>query len=168
MTTPIIVLCLLLFPLFAARAIGGAGKTRFGGTLGIACAFAFFGVGHFVQTDAMIQMLPSFAPFPKVLVIATGLLELAIAAGFLHPASRRMAGLVAIAVLICFFPVNVHAAFHHTGMGGHAWGPVYLLIRAPLQAFLIWWTWFFAVRDGYRDRAISRNTGSAVVSQTTL
>ncbi|MEN8832989.1 MAG: hypothetical protein ABF285_13265 [Pacificibacter sp.] len=146
MTTPIIILCLLILPLITARVIGGADKTRIGGTFGIAFAFAFFGIGHFVQTEAMTQMLPPFAPFPTLMVLATGLLELAIAAALLYPPSRRMAGFVAIAVLIGFFPVNVYAALNHTGMGGHAWGPVYLLIRAPLQAFLIGWSWFFVVR----------------------
>ena len=146
MTTPIIILCLLILPLITARVIGGADKMRIGGTFGFAFAFAFFGIGHFVQTEAMTQMLPPFAPFPTLMVLATGLLELAIAAALLYPPSRKMAGFVAIAVLIGFFPVNVYAALNHTGMGGHAWGPVYLLIRAPLQAFLIWWSWFFVVR----------------------
>lgn len=148
MTTPIIILCLLLLPLLGTRAIGGANNAHFGGLLGIALAFAFFGVGHFVQTKAMTQMLPSFVPFATPLVYATGVLELTVAAALLHPATRRLAGFAAIAIFICFFPVNVFAAFNHTGMGGHVWGPAYLLIRAPLQALLIWWTWHFVLRKG--------------------
>jgi len=31
------------------------------------------------------------------------------------------------------------------GMGGHLWGPVYLLIRVPLQLLLIGWSYWFAV-----------------------
>jgi len=146
MTTPLIILCLLLLPLIAARAIGGAGKARMGGILGIALAFAFFGIGHFVQTEAMTRMLPPFVPFAVPLVHATGILELSFAVTLLHPASRRLAGLLAIAVLVGFFPVNVYAAFNATGMGGHVWGPAYLLIRAPFQVVLIWWTWFFVIR----------------------
>ena len=147
MTTPIIILCLLFVPLLVAWVIGGAPKLRLGGTVGIALAFAFFGVGHFVQTEAMTRMLPPFVPFATPLVLATGLLELAIAAGLAFGASRRMAGLLAVGVLVAFFPVNVYAAFNYTGMGGHVLGPAYLLIRAPLQALLIWWVWFFVVRS---------------------
>lgn len=147
MTTPIIILCLLLLPVLASWVIGGAEKVRFGGVLGLALAFAFFGLGHFAQTEAMTLMLPPFVPFARPLILATGLLEFAIALGILHPASRRLAGLTAIAVLIAFFPANVYAAITQTGMGGHVWGPVYLLIRAPLQALLIWWVWYFAVRS---------------------
>lgn len=151
MTTPIFILCLLLLPVLVARAIDDAVKTLVGGVLGIALAFAFFGVGHFVQTEAMIQMLPPFVPFATPLVYATGFLELVIALALVYPATRRLAGFAAIAILVGFFPVNVFAAFNHTGMGGHVWGPVYLLIRAPLQALLIWWAWHFVLREKRSD-----------------
>jgi uncharacterized membrane protein len=87
------------------------------------------------------------------LVYLTGLLEIALALGLALPATRRLAGLAAIAILVLFFPANVYAAFAQVGMGGHAWGPVYLLIRAPLQATLIAWTWWFAVRGAPSVRA---------------
>ncbi len=150
MTTPIIVLCLLLLPLLGAFFLGGAQKARLGGILGLAFAFAFFGVGHFVLTEEMTQMLPPIFPFATALILATGVLELTIAIGVLHPKSRDFAGLMAIAVLIAFFPVNIYAAFQKVGSGGHVWGPSYLLVRAPLQALLIWWTWFFVVRPEQR------------------
>lgn len=156
MTTPTIILCLLLLPLLVSWAIGGTDKLHSGGVLGIALAFAFFGVGHFVQTEAMTQMLPPFVPFAKPLVYATGALELAVAAALLNPAMRRPAGLTAIAILIVFFPVNVFAAFNHTGMGGHVWGPVYLLIRAPMQALLIWWVWYFGLRLDTKGPGLAR------------
>ena len=146
MTTPLIILCLLFSPLLAAWAIGGEGRARLGGMLGLALAFAFFGVGHFALTEAMTEMLPPFVPFATLLVYLTGLLELAIAAALLHPATRRTAGQIAILMLVAFFPVNVHAAVNQLGGGGHAWGPAYLLIRAPLQALLIGWAWWFVVR----------------------
>ena len=50
---------------------------------------------------------------------------------------------VAAAVLVAFFPANIYAALLHAPMGGHAWGPVYLLVRAPLQLFILWWIWRF-------------------------
>lgn len=120
---------------------------RFGGVLGIAFAFAFFGIGHFAQTEAMVEMLPPFVPLARPLVFATGFLEFAIALGILFPVSRHLAGLTAIAVLIAFYPANIYAAVNQTGMGGHVWVPVYLLIRASLQGLLIWWVWLFAVRS---------------------
>ena len=151
MVTPAIVISILLLPLLTFWVVGGHEKAPLGGAIGIGLAFAFFGIGHFVQTEAMTQMLPSFVPFPTEMVLLTGILELAVALGLFLPKTRKMAGYAAIAVRIVFFPVNVFAAFNHTGMGGHAWGPIYLLIRAPLQALLIWWTWHFVVRSNKPD-----------------
>lgn len=137
MTTPMIILCLLLLPLSAAWVIGGPGSVRFGGVLGLASAFAFFGIGHFTQTEAMIAMLPEFVPFRRSLVHATGVLEIAIATGFLVPSAHRVAGIAAIGVLIGFFPANIYAAFLHTGMGGHAWGPS--ILRSGRHCKHFWW-----------------------------
>jgi len=33
-------------------------------------------------------------------------------------------------------------------MGGHNLGPMYLLVRVPLQLILIGWAYWFAVRSG--------------------
>ena len=63
------------------------------------------------------------------------------------PIALDILSITAIAVLVGFFPANIYAALNQTGMGGHLWGPVYLLIRGPLQALLIWWTWYYAVRS---------------------
>jgi uncharacterized membrane protein len=49
-------------------------------------------------------------------------------------------------MLVLFFPANIYAAFTRVDMGGHAWGPVYLLIRAPLQLVLIGWAYGFVAR----------------------
>ena len=57
----------------------------------------------------------------------------------------------AAAVLVAFFPANVYAAFQHAPMGGHAWGPAYLLIRAPLQLFILWWIWRFVLQGVDND-----------------
>lgn len=144
MTTPIIVLAILILPWLTM----GAWRRDWtsGGLAGLALAFAFFALGHFVQTEPMTQMLPPWVPQRTAIVWATGLLELAIVAGLVLPRWRRPAGQVAIAVLIVFFSANIYAAFARTGMGGHQWGPVYLLIRAPLQILLIFWAWRFAAR----------------------
>ena len=159
MTTPIIILCLLLLPLLSAWVIGGADKVKFGGVLGITLAFVFFGIGHYAQTDGMVAMLPDFVPLRRPLILATGMLEFAIAAGFLYNPMRRYAGIAAVSVLVLFFPANIFAAFNHIGKGGHQWGPVYLFIRAPLQAILIGWTWYFVVRRSRIGRSASLRDG---------
>jgi uncharacterized membrane protein len=155
MTTPLIILVILAVPLlivWTLRLRGLEVDLAVGGVIGLVLTFLFTASGHFVQAGPMAEMLPAFVPARVSLVYLTGLLEIALAVGMALPATRRPAGLAAIAVLVAFFPVNVYAAFAHVGMGGHAWGPAYLLIRAPLQALLIAWVWWFAVRPAAGSR----------------
>ena len=150
MTTPLIILGLLLLPYLAGRVahrqLGRPRDRDFGAVLGLSIAFAFFGIGHFVQTQAMTEMLPPWIPMRVPLIYLTGLLEWFLAVALLHPRFRSTAGRFCILSLVAFFPANIYAALNGIGMGGHQWGPVYLLIRAPLQAFLIAWTYFFVVK----------------------
>ena len=101
----------------------------------------------------MVQMLPPFVPARVPLIYATGLLEWAIALGFFVPRFRTTAGIAAAAVLIAFFPANIYAAFARVPMGGHEWGPVYLLIRAPLQLAILIWIYHFVIRPGVSHTA---------------
>ena len=116
------------------------------GRLGLAAAFVFFAAGHFMATQAMRTMLPPFIPEPELIVYATGIVEALIAIGLILPATRRLAGILAICVFIAFYPANIYAAFMRADVIGHAWGPAYLLIRTPFQVLLIFWAWWFVVR----------------------
>jgi uncharacterized membrane protein len=151
MTTPIIMLAILCLPMAVvalpwARSRGYSFRTA--GAVGLGLLFLFTASGHFLLAEPMAQMIPPWVPARDILVFLTGFLELAIAAALFHPATRRPAGIAAAAVLVGFFPFNVYAAVHHVPMGGHAWGPVYLLIRAPLQAILLAWAGWFVIRRG--------------------
>ena len=149
MTTPIIMLVLMLAPWLFAVALNAAGykfDIRNASAIGLGILFIFTGIGHFIQAQPMVQMLPPWVPERLLLVHASGILEFAIALGFFIPKLRRGAGLAAAAVLVLFFPLNIYAAFNHVPMGGHAWGPVYLLIRAPLQAIILGWAYWFTIR----------------------
>ncbi len=110
----------------------------------------------------MAQMLPAWVPGRTPLVYLTGVLEIAIAIGFFIPRHRQLAGLSAVAVLILFFPANIYAALHQVPMGGHAWGPVYLLVRAPLQGILVVWAWWFTLSPAVtRGAPLERRAGAA-------
>jgi uncharacterized membrane protein len=51
------------------------------------------GIGHFVDTESMAQMLAAWTPARFILVYLTGVLEFAIAVGFLTDKSRRFHGM---------------------------------------------------------------------------
>lgn len=151
MTTPIIMLVLMTAPYLVLRMLSAIRQRAFdargSAAIGLGILFIFTGVGHFIQTEPMVQMLPPWVPERVLLVYLTGVLEFAIAIGFLVPKARRFTGYVAAAVLVLFFPLNIYAAINHVPMGGHAWGPVYLLLRAPLQAIILFWVYWFVIRQ---------------------
>jgi uncharacterized membrane protein len=68
-------------------------------------------------------------------------------------------GICVIAFLIVVLPANIYAAIHRVDVGGHSLGPMYLLVRVPLQLILIGWTYWFAVR---RTRMPLGGNGHAV------
>jgi len=152
MTTIAIMLGLLVLPLLVAvsyeRLTGRALlDRRTAGCVGVTLVFLFTGVGHFVLTEPMAEMLPPWVPARIPLVYVTGVLELVAAVAILFTPLRRTVGWCLIVLLLLFLPVNIYAAIQQVGMGGHEWGPVYLLIRVPLQALLIGWIWWCGVAE---------------------
>ncbi|WP_250124679.1 hypothetical protein [Chroococcidiopsis sp. CCMEE 29] len=120
---------------------------RLCGRIALAAMFLFTEISHFVMDDGMVQMLPAFMPLRYFIIYLTGVLELLFAVGLLLPNYSRLTGILVTAFLICVFPSNVYAALNSVDFGGNVNGPMYLLFRAPLQLFLIGWTWIVAVRQ---------------------
>ncbi len=150
MLMPLIIVAIVALPWLLAHLLRLAGFARIqpeaAGRAGLVLAFLFFALGHFIQTEEMIRLLPDFVPLRRELVWLTGLAEIGIALGLAVPAMRRLAAGAALAVLVLFFPANVYGALTAADYGGHALGPAYLLVRVPLQLFLLGWTWRFGWR----------------------
>jgi len=155
MLTPFLMLVILAAPQLAGAAFArwrGLPAPNAPAAWGLGLLFLFTASGHFLQTQPMVQMLPPWVPAREPLVYATGVLEIVIGLAFFSGRWRRMAGLAAVAALVGFFPANIYAAFQHVPMGGHAWGPAYLLVRAPLQLVILAWTWHFVLRTRHAAR----------------
>lgn len=144
MVTPLITLSLLVGPYLLGRARGGRADGL--GRVGLALLFLFTGIGHFLAPGQLALMLPGWVPQRMTLVFASGVLEIAVGLGAFLPRTRRIAGWLIIVMMVCFLPVNIYAAAIRAPVGGHAWGPVYLLIRVPLQVLIAWWSYRFAAR----------------------
>lgn len=150
MKTPLLLLSLLIFPYLGIAAFEAWRGRRFDkglrGCVGLTLLLLVTGISHFTRSESMLVMLPERVPVRAASVAASGILEIALGIAVLAPRWRRTAGLALIILFLALFPANVWAAIHHVPVGGHAWGPIYLLVRAPLQAIFIAWTFFFAVR----------------------
>ena len=128
-------------------------RFRTAGCIAFAVLFLFTGVSHFSLADGMVQMLPEWVLGRYPILYITGLMEIAMAIGFLWPSTRRMTGIIAIAFLMGVLPSNIYASLNSVDFGGNAQGPRYLFFRIPLQLFLIWWVWFMAVRCPRQSKA---------------
>jgi len=73
------------------------------------------GVAHFTRTALMAMIIPPFLPYHSQLVLASGVLELAGAAGLLLPACTRAASACLALLMIAIFPANVYAANTYVG-----------------------------------------------------
>lgn len=140
----VLILLVLIVPWTAAVLVSG--KTELAGRISIAVLFCFTALGHFVKPHEMLEMLPPWVPARKLVVLLSGLLELAFAIGILVPSISRLTATSAIVFLFLATPLNIYSAYRRVNFGGHAAGPGYLFIRLPLQILLIAWIWWFTLR----------------------
>lgn len=92
-----------------------------------------------------LAMIPDALPAGLWTIYLTGLFEIAGAVGLLIPATRRIAGICLILLLVATFPANVNAALNDIAFRGRAATP--LLLRAPIQLIYIVLTWWSSVRE---------------------
>jgi len=95
----------------------------------------------------MAEMLPPWVPFKIPLIYITGAIELLVGIALFITRLQLVAAKISIIIFIVFFPANIYAALNSVGLGGHQWGPIYLLIRAPLQIILILWAYFLCIKN---------------------
>jgi uncharacterized membrane protein len=106
-------------------------------TTGLAVLFGVLGTLHFVRPEPFVRIVPKVLPRKKELVYASGVAELACAAGLLHPRTRRMAGLASAGLLVAVFPANVQMAADLRHASPRA--RTIAFARLPLQLPLIRW-----------------------------
>ena len=104
----------------------------------LALFYMVAGVAHLLVTDAMVRITPAWVPSPHLVVIATGLCEIAGAAGLMTRRWRVEAGWSLALYAICVFPANIKHAVHDLG-DGTGLGLGYHLPRLMLQPLIVWW-----------------------------
>ena len=72
----------------------------------LAGIFATSGVVHLARPEVYEPIMPSFVPAHREVIYASGVLELACAAGLLHPRTRSLAGWASFALLLGVYPAN--------------------------------------------------------------
>jgi uncharacterized membrane protein len=122
--------------------------------LALAALLAGAGVTHLAKPRPYDAIVPRSLPgSPRAYTYASGVVELALAAGLVHPRTRRPAGLAAAGFFVAVFPANVKMAVDWqrdprvpAARSAVAWA------RLPLQAPLVLWALRAARRAGLTAR----------------
>lgn len=107
---------------------------------GLAAALVFFGTDHLLTTERYLPMLPSFVPAPALVVVFTGLCEIAGAIGLLVPRLRRLAGIMLAIYFVCVFPANIKNAIDGLNVEGLPQAGWYYWVRLLFQPVAVWWS----------------------------
>lgn len=103
----------------------------------LAAVLMVMGVLHLVVPAPFERIVPRLLGSPRPWVTTSGLVEIGTGAALLAPATRRLGGWVAAALMVAVFPANVQMAVDAGAPDGlyatAAW------LRLPLQIPLILW-----------------------------
>lgn len=101
--------------------------------------FAIGGAAHFLFTEAEMRIVPPWVPWPRAAVLASGVLELAGAAGLLFGASRAWAAWMLFALTLAVTPANVYMLQQADLFPAVPYWA--LVLRLPLQVALLAVIW---------------------------
>ena len=106
-----------------------------------AIAFIVAGVLHFAIPRVYTSITPAYLPSPLMLVYVSGVFEVLGGAGLLLPATRTLAAIGLILLLLAVFPANIEMLRLAQARNASALFIAACWIRLPLQPLLIWWVW---------------------------
>lgn len=102
---------------------------------------------HFFEAETVAKIVPPFLPFPKLIVILTGVLEILFALGLVWSKWRRLTGIVLSLYLLAVLPANIYMALEGMPLGGRDLTAFQLWFRVTLQfpliALVLWATGFW-------------------------
>ncbi|WP_299050457.1 hypothetical protein [uncultured Nocardioides sp.] len=115
------------------------------GRLLLGAFLVFAGVGHLVVTDEFLAQVPPFLPAPTLVVVLSGLVEIAVGlAVLLAPARRRpLVGLAVAGLFVAVFPGNISQYVTGTdgfGLDTDGARATRLLFQPLLVAWALWCT----------------------------
>jgi uncharacterized membrane protein len=124
----------------------------------LAGLFVAAGAMHFIKPRLYQRIIPPEFPDPSLLVVISGICEIAGGLGLLIPRLRRPAGWALVALLIAVFPANIYMAVSPQKFPSTS---VWMLwARLPLQGALIAWV-YVSARLGRRSPTIAANRRAA-------
>jgi len=112
-------------------------RRQMGLSVGLGFVFLWFaigGVAHFAATSTEMRIVPPYIPWPRAVVLVSGVFELLGAAGLLFQRTRRAAGIGLFALTIAVTPAHIYMLQRPDLFAVPYWA---LILRLPLQAALL-------------------------------
>ncbi|WP_216850910.1 DoxX family protein [Acidisphaera sp. L21] len=118
----------------------------------LATIYVAAGVFHLGTPDVFVAITPGWVPFPRLVILVTGLCELAGASGLLLPRrptsrsplrwARPAAGIGLALYAVCVYPANIKHAMYGLPGAQMQLGWWYHAPRLAFQPVLVWWALF--------------------------
>ncbi len=134
----------------------------------LAIIYILAGCLHIAKASAFMAIMPPWVPFPREVIIFTGVCEILGGEGLLLPFVRRLSGIMLAVYAVCVFPANIYHALAHVHVPPlpDSWwyhGP-----RMLAQPVVVWWAlyaggvvnWPFGARASGQEPTTHRD-GSA-------
>ena len=107
------------------------------------CFMLVAGLNHFIQPQFYLPLIPDYIPYPGVINLVSGFLEVVFALFLLHKRLKRFGGFGIIILLLSFIPSHIYfiaiGACIPDGLCTPIWlAWIRLVIIHPL---LIFWAW---------------------------
>jgi uncharacterized membrane protein len=96
--------------------------------------FFIGGIAHFAATQLEMRIVPPYIPWPRFIVLTTGVFELLGALGVVWPRFRAAAGAGLLLLTLAVTPANVYMLQHWDLFSVPYWA---LAARLPLQIALL-------------------------------
>jgi uncharacterized membrane protein len=107
----------------------------------VSALFLSSGIAHQVATDAFLSIVPSYVPYPRDVVVITGICEIAGAIGIWPRRTRRAAGYALALFTLAVLPVHIDMLVHAADWSRIGEPLLWLrLALQPLLFALILWT----------------------------
>jgi uncharacterized membrane protein len=112
----------------------------------LALFFIIAGTAHLVAPAPYLAIIPTYVPWPAIMVAISGVAEILGGIGVCFRSTRRAAGWWLIALLLAIFPANIHALSTGMVIKGYVLPAWMLWVRLPFQLLFIAWVYRVCLR----------------------
>jgi uncharacterized membrane protein len=116
-------------------------RARTAARLLLAAIYVYVGIIHLKSPEGFLPIMPGWVPFPREVVLLTGIWELVGAALLALPQVRAnwWGGALMAAYAVAVYPANIKHALDMVEIGGATLGWGYHAPRLAFQPVFVWW-----------------------------